>query len=106
MATAVNLEGPGAPSQRSHLDGNFPNPFNPITTIRFSSATAGMTTLRIFNVGGQLLHTIAVLAVPGKNEIRWDGRNRHGSQLASGVYFYRIRFADGPESTSRMILLK
>jgi len=105
-ATGVALGGPGAPAYRSHLDGNFPNPFNPVTTIRFSSSAPGATTIRIFNVAGQHLRTISVLALLGKNEVSWDGRNSHGVALASGMYFYRIRFADGFESTSKMTILK
>jgi hypothetical protein len=105
-ATGVPVIDAGVPRNWSHLDGNFPNPFNPTTNIRFSSSTSGNTTVRIFNVGGQLVQTISARAEVGRNEIRWDGRNHHGSPLGSGVYFYSIRFADGKESASRMMLLK
>lgn len=93
---------PGA----SRLEGNFPNPFNPETTIRFLSASAGSVTLRIFAVGGQILRTMTIQARAGTNEARWDGRRDDGTVVASGVYFYKVRFTDGRESSSRMTILR
>ncbi|HSQ60393.1 MAG TPA: T9SS type A sorting domain-containing protein [Acidobacteriota bacterium] len=106
LITGVSLGGPVVPSTRSHLYGNYPNPFNPYTTIRFVSSRIGATTIRIFNIAGQHVRSILVRATPGVNEVRWDGRNAGGATVASGIYFYKIRFADGLESTSRMTLLK
>ncbi|MGE5179877.1 MAG: FlgD immunoglobulin-like domain containing protein [Bacteroidota bacterium] len=107
VATGVEIgSGPEQAPKVNRLDGNYPNPFNPQTTIRFSSATAGKVTIRIFNVGGQLVRTLSTKADTGANEVRWNGRNDGGSQLASGVYFYKVKFADGTESGSRMALVK
>ena len=104
--TGVSLDSPAVPAIRSHLHGNYPNPFNPLTTIRFSSALVGATTIRIFNVAGQHVRTMTVRAVQGENEVRWDGRSAGGAPVASGIYFYKVRFADGLESASRMTMLK
>jgi flagellar hook assembly protein FlgD len=90
----------------NRIEGNFPNPFNPQTTIRFSSASTGKVTIRIFNVGGQLVRTLSTKADAGANEVRWNGRRDDGQPIASGVYFYKVKFADGSESGSRMALVK
>jgi hypothetical protein len=105
-ATGVEISDASAAPRVNRLDGNFPNPFNPQTTIKFSAAQAGKVTLRIFNVGGQLVRTLNAKAEAGANEVRWNGRRDDGTQLASGVYFYKVKFADGSESGSRMALVK
>ena len=105
-ATGVEVSDASGAPRVNKLDGNFPNPFNPQTTIRYSSATAGKVTIRIFNVGGQLVRTLNSKANEGANEVRWNGRRDDGTSLASGVYFYKVKFADGTESGSRMALVK
>jgi hypothetical protein len=105
-ATGVEISDASAAPRVNRLDGNFPNPFNPQTTIRFSSASTGKVTIRIFNVGGQLVRTLSSKADTGANEVRWNGRRNDGTPLASGVYFYKVKFADGSESGSRMALVK
>jgi hypothetical protein len=105
-ATGVEVSDASGAPRVNKLDGNFPNPFNPQTTIRYSSATAGKVTIRIFNVGGQLVRTLNSKANEGANEVRWNGRRDDGTSLASGVYFYKVKFADGSESGSRMALVK
>ena len=105
-ATGIVIDPPSAAPRLNKLEGNFPNPFNPMTAIKFSSAQAGKVTIRIFNVGGQLVRTLSTKAEAGANEVRWNGRRDDGASLASGVYFYKIKFADGTESGSRMALVK
>jgi hypothetical protein len=105
-ATGVELDDASAAPRVNKLEGNFPNPFNPLTTIKFASAQAGKVTIRIFNVGGQLVRTLTTKADQGANEVRWNGKRDDGVSLASGIYFYRIKFADGSESGSRMALVK
>ncbi len=104
QATGVDLT--GVPKV-NHLEGNFPNPFNPETSIRFSAATAGRVTVRIFDVAGRVVNTLTRhVAEPGASEVRWNGKAQDGRRLASGVYFYRIRFANGQESEAKMTMLK
>jgi len=105
-ATGVEVSDASAAPRVNRLDGNFPNPFNPQTSIRFSSVTAGRVTIRIFNVGGQLVRSLSTKVNTGPSEVRWNGRRDDGQPLASGVYFYKIKFADGSESGSRMALVK
>lgn len=104
VATGVELtEAPKV----NRLEGNFPNPFNPETAIRFSAASAGKVTVRIFDVAGRVVNTLTKnVTEPGANEIRWNGKSQDGRQLASGVYFYKIRFANGQESDAKMTMLK
>jgi len=105
-ATAVSDDAVAGAPRVNKLEGNFPNPFNPQTTIKFSAAQAGKVTLRIFNVGGQLVRTITTKADVGANEVRWNGKRDDGATMASGIYFYKVKFADGSESGSRMALVK
>ena len=91
----------------NRLEGNFPNPFNPETAIRFSAAAPGKVTIRIFDVAGRLVNTLAKnVTEAGLNEIRWNGKSTDGRTMASGLYFYRIRFANGQESEAKMAMLK
>jgi len=86
---------------------NVPNPFNPMTTIRIDVASGGgKVTLRIFDVGGQLVRTLVDAPMPaGGTSIQWNGRNDGGHRVASGTYFYRLT-APGFEKTRKMVLLK
>ena len=74
------------------LFANYPNPFNPSTTIRYSLAESRHTTITVFNALGQ---EIAVLhdgpREAGIHTLSWDGRNADGLRVSSGVYFYRLR---------------
>ena len=82
----------------NRLQGNFPNPFNPETAIRYTSAKAGKVDVRIFDVAGRLVQTISRNAVQGVNEVRWNGKSSDGRDLASGVYFVKVKYPDGTES--------
>ena len=91
----------------NRLEGNFPNPFNPETAIRFTAATPGMVTIRVFDVAGRVVNTLSKnVTEAGINEVRWNGKSQDGRALASGVYFYKIRFVNGQESEAKMTLLK
>jgi hypothetical protein len=85
---------------------NFPNPFNPFTTIRFGLRYGGQVTLRIYDAAGRPVRTLVDdVLEPGLHTAQWDGRNDGGTRAASGVYFYRIRTA-GFERTRKMVLLR
>jgi 1,4-alpha-glucan branching enzyme len=91
---------------RNHLEQNYPNPFNPSTSIRFSLEQGGHATLRIYDVSGRLIRTLADGSYPpGLHTASWNGRNDRGEGVASGVYFYRMA-APGFVETRRMVLLK
>ncbi|OQY29494.1 MAG: hypothetical protein B6244_03715 [Candidatus Cloacimonetes bacterium 4572_55] len=88
------------------LDQNYPNPFNPMTTIRYQLPLAGHVDLKVYNTAGQLVRTLADHEESaGFKSVQWDGRNDHGAQVASGLYFYRLETEDY-QQTRRMLLLK
>jgi hypothetical protein len=88
------------------LYGNYPNPFNPSTSIAWSNAKAGNVTIRIYNTKGQLVKTlVSENKAAGSHRVIWDGRNDANRTVSSGLYFYRLD-APGFTSTRKMMLLK
>lgn len=88
------------------LEQNFPNPFNPRTTIRFAVTSAQDVTLTVYNVAGQKVRTLyrgRVLA--GEQSVVWDGRDDAGGTVATGVYIYRLTAESGTQ-TRKMVFLK
>jgi len=91
---------------RDKLWDNYPNPFNPITTIRYSVSKECRVSLKIFNVRGQLIRTLVDgQKKMGEYEVKWNGTNNKGNGLASGVYFYRLEASNFIE-TKKMVLLR
>ena len=84
---------------------NYPNPFNPSTTISFNLFEAGNVELIIFNVRGQRVKTFKIEMNPGENQIYWNGKNNLGENVASGIYFYKIK-SGRYTVTKKMILMK
>ena len=88
------------------LEQNFPNPFNPSTTIRFAVPKRTQVTLTVYNTLGQ---RVATLVNEAKNEgfyaIRWNGRSDQGFSVASGMYFYHIT-AGNFTASRKMLLIK
>ena len=88
------------------LSQNFPNPFNPSTSIRMSLPTAGRVRLVIYDLMGRSVKTLMDgSAKAGQYEITWDGRDQAGRRVASGIYIYRLE-ALGIALSKKMILLK
>lgn len=73
------------------LGANYPNPFNPTTTIRYAVPTESRVILRVYNMLGQEVRTLVnQVRSPGRYEVTWDGRNQAGHAVSSGVYIYRL----------------
>jgi phosphodiesterase/alkaline phosphatase D-like protein len=88
------------------LDHNFPNPFNPETTLKYALPKAGEVTLIVYNVLGQeIVRLVDAKQTPGYYTIRWNGQDALGHSVASGVYLYRIQAGDF-NKTHKMLLLK
>ncbi len=88
------------------LDQNYPNPFNPETVIKFSLSGDSWVTLKVYNVLGQQVNTLVDEHRPaGEYTVSWNGKNDQNEDVASGVYFYRIKAGDY-ESVRRMTLLR
>ncbi|MGC9361313.1 MAG: FlgD immunoglobulin-like domain containing protein, partial [Candidatus Syntrophosphaera sp.] len=102
----VDGDDPGAPALITQLKGNYPNPFNPETTIRFSLKEAAPVNIGIYNVKGQLVKTLVNdEKASGNHSVVWNGRDDNGSSVSSGVYFYKMN-AGKYSSTKKMILMK
>ncbi|MEN8006690.1 MAG: PKD domain-containing protein, partial [Candidatus Krumholzibacteriota bacterium] len=88
-------------SSEFSLDQNAPNPFNPMTEIKFNLPRSMNATLTVYNVRGQAVTTLkSGIMSAGQHSVTWDARNH-----ASGVYFYRLETPDFSE-TKKMIMLK
>jgi len=85
---------------------NYPNPFNPSTTIRYTLASPQSVTLAVFDVGGRLVRSLESGArTAGEHEQRWDGRDNRGRPVASGVYYARLA-GETQTLTRKIVLLK
>ena len=89
------------------LRQNFPNPFNPDTTIKYDLAESADVTLQIYNVLGQVVRTLVGSEAQnaGRYQIRWNGMDDRGVSVSSGVYFYQIS-AGKFQDVRKLMLLK
>ncbi|MCK5124857.1 MAG: T9SS type A sorting domain-containing protein [candidate division Zixibacteria bacterium] len=91
--------------QKFTVHQNFPNPFNPTTTISFDLNTASEWTVDIYNITGQKVNSFTGASEAGLVEIAWDSKNTSGTAVSSGIYFYKIS-AGTVSATMKMILTK
>jgi hypothetical protein len=86
---------------------NYPNPFNPKTSIRYALPAAGPVALRIYDAAGRLVRTLieSETTAAGSHETRWDGTDSQGRGVAAGIYFARIEVG-GREASGKLVLLK
>jgi len=90
----------------NELHPGFPNPFNPSTTIPYSVATTARVTLRVYDVRGALVATLVdEVVVAGRHRAAWNGRDRHGARVGSGVYFIRLSVG-GDVRAGKVVLVK
>ena len=86
---------------------NYPNPFNPSTTIEFSIQNNSEVEISIFNVKGQLIKTISQKRyAKGSHSIIWNGDDEFNKQVCSGIYFYKLNLNGKNVATNKCILLK
>jgi hypothetical protein len=96
----------GGESFEYALGQNFPNPFNPETSIRYSVAEPGAVRIAVYNALGQQIRTlVSNHKVAGDYTVDWDARDQSGVEVASGVYIYRMEI-NGFESAHRMVLVR
>ena len=85
---------------------NYPNPFNPLTTITFTLPHAATTTIEIFNIKGQKVKDLLYANLPfGHHQVIWNGSDNRGHTVSSGIYFYQVS-VDKFTQTKSMLLLK
>ena len=105
--TLKNIEKP----RHSLLLQNYPNPFNPETWIPYQIRESAEVVIRIYNVQGRLVRTLdlgqraAGFYLGRTKAAYWDGKNKAGEKVASGVYFYQIKTGDFT-ATRRMVIVK
>ena len=86
---------------------NYPNPFNPITTISFSIPNDSNVELSIYNIKGQKIKTLAhEYYSKGKHSIVWDGEDASGKKVASGVYLYKLSVNSRIKTVKKCLLLE
>ena len=88
------------------LSHNYPNPFNPMTTIEYQLPTASRISLKIYNRLGQLVYVVLDdMQRAGYHQIHWDGSDSYGQTVSSGLYFCHMK-ADNYEKTIKMLILR
>lgn len=100
VSTAPEAETPKA--YQYQLQQNYPNPFNPVTTITFSIAQRSEVVITVYDILGRRVKTLLNEVKPAGNyQVRFDA-----SQLASGIYFYRMMAGKNYNDIKKMIVLK
>jgi hypothetical protein len=88
------------------LRPNYPNPFNPRTTLNYATPETGPVRLAIYDVQGRLIRTLVnKVESDGEHSVVWNGRNDDGIEVSSGVYFARLE-VEGTIRTRRVVFLK
>ncbi|KQC06318.1 MAG: hypothetical protein APR54_01845 [Candidatus Cloacimonas sp. SDB] len=91
---------------KTSLKGNYPNPFNPHTTIRFQLAEADEVELTIYNLKGQKIREIIGNELPaGNHQADWDGTDAFDQPVTSGIYLYKLSTSNHTD-VKKMILLR
>jgi len=86
---------------------NYPNPFNPKTTVRFQLPAAGAVSVVVYDAAGRVVRTLLAdqEREAGEHDVRWDGSDDAGRETAAGIYFVKIE-AGGNLAVSKVVLLK
>ena len=86
---------------------NYPNPFNPTTTIKFNQLESGEVKLIIYNIKGQKVKILMdCYTSPGDFELIWNGTDDNNFPVGSGVYFYQLKINGNSKAINKMILMK
>ncbi len=102
----IDDSGPAQVTKTPRLDHNYPNPFNPVTTISFVLPKSMDVKLEIFNALGQRVTTlIDGKQREGQHIVNWNGVDRKGQPVSSGIYFYRLS-TENYVKTMKMMLMK
>ena len=104
--TTVDTEDEVLINNKPILFNNYPNPFNPSTTISYSLQHASNLRVDIYNIKGQKVKSLVNEHKPaGKHSVTWHGTDDSGNAVGSGIYFYRME-AEGYVETKKMVLMK
>ncbi len=104
--TITDVENVEAVPTSFALYQNYPNPFNPTTSIKFAVPTQTNVTVSVYDLNGQLVATLMNEEKgAGYYTVSWNSKNKYGSSVSSGIYFYSIK-AGNFSQTMKMLLLK
>jgi hypothetical protein len=88
------------------LHQNFPNPFNPITTLRYDLPSDAMVTLTVFDMlGREITQLVNTTQDAGFRSVQWNGTDSFGKSVGAGVYLYHLRTGSFSQ-VRKMVLLK
>ncbi len=105
MEVTGGISGAGTPLVFA-LNGNYPNPFNPMTQISFSLPKEAHTSVQVLDLRGRVVRTLFVgTMAEGEQQLNWDGKSDDGRTVAAGLYLARLRTV-GYEATVKMTLAK
>jgi hypothetical protein len=104
--TYPNVDNENPTFEKLLTASNFPNPFNPETTIEYSIPEAGQIEISIFNLRGQKVNTLVnTVMTKGSHSVVWDGTDSMGQSVTSGIYMYRI-VTNNASITKKIVLMK
>ncbi|MDP6587267.1 MAG: T9SS type A sorting domain-containing protein, partial [Anaerolineales bacterium] len=105
-ASSVSIDEVGLIPETFALHANYPNPFNPSTTISYDLPKRSQVTLGIYDLLGKQIKTLVKQSQDAGNKIAvWDGTDDLGRQVSAGVYLYQIQAGQFTQ-TRKMLLLK
>ncbi|MBN1348304.1 T9SS type A sorting domain-containing protein [candidate division KSB1 bacterium] len=104
--TSVESEN-GMSVEKFALMQNYPNPFNPATTIRYSLDNEVQVELSVFNVLGKKVKILVnAKKSAGYHTLEWDGTDLNGNRVGSGVYYLKLKIAEGNSEIRKMVMMK
>ena len=108
MLTSGNLDISIVQATEFGITGNYPNPFNPTTTIEYNVEISGHVTLKIYDIMGRVVRTLVdEHKDAGRSNYRviWDGKDKRGLQVSAGLYLYTLK-SNGRTDHAKMVLMK
>jgi len=103
----LTIESDNAIPNLYSLNENYPNPFNPSTTLSYFIPEEGSIVFDIYNINGQRIKKYLLgREAPGKHSIVWNGKDEKGFQMESGIYIYSMIIDGRVIDTKKMLLLK
>jgi DNA-binding beta-propeller fold protein YncE len=106
-ATTDVKDNPSGSPQKFSLERNYPNPFNPSTKISFSLPSKEIVILKVYDVLGKEVATIASGEFDsGIHTVEWSGKDNSGVEVSSGIYFYQLQAGNKFSQTNKMVFLR
>jgi hypothetical protein len=106
MLTVMDVASADNLPESFSLHQNFPNPFNPVTSIHFDIALNGYVSLKIYDIlGNHITDLVSDYYTVGHYTVNWAGINKFGNDVESGVYIYQLQHSKGV-MTKKMVLLR